>query len=744
MPPVDSYSPCPCGSGQKFKWCCHRAETYVDRAMRLERNGQSEAALAVLNEGLSKLPDTPWLALRRAILLAVLGRPEEALEGAEKLLESHPEHRGAQSIKLRLLQATGQIRRAVDQFQEMLARAADESEALPAEVATALGATLYRAGFVPASLELLGLVGDGTGQVAAMRDELMATIRGTASTSPWLKHPYKLLPCPATAGDDARRRYEEAAAWADRGLLERASAAFELLSSDPQIGRAADVSQGLCRLRLADHAGAVAAIRRGLGAVSATTDAVDLEALCQLIDVEVGDDPIEEVELSWPLRDRDDLIRRLRDDPSCVERRSPDQDPEADSTLEFSLLDRPRLDEKTDVGPDDLALVAGTILVEDDVLKLETFDDGRLNGLIDRLAAIAGQAIPPAHPRTKILGPVSRQSLVLDVACQPPAALPLAEQQRLVAQLGAERVKNRWTKTPMVFLGGKTPEEAGRDGRFEIPLRAALTLLESHGDWSGWIDWDALRAGLGVPPEPALDPFDVELDDVHIGRLSRIDPNGLDDERLVDLHARANTWGDPIVIARSAREIATRRRLLEREGFPTIQIFTELAIDAAIRGGRDEALDWVRKGRESEPAARRQASAPSWDMLDVRIRTMFDEPESWVPEVAAVMGRYEGDAAGMQKVLSHMIELGLIQVAPSPEDPSKYVADPSMLYSLLMRYGPRVQAAGGGAAGGGLWTPGSQSGGGGAGGGGGIWTPGSGTAPSTDPAEKPRIIFPGR
>jgi len=712
--------------------------------MRLERNGQSEAALSALTEGLAKLPDTPWLALRRAILLAVLGREAEAREGVEALLERHPDHPGALGIKLRLLQASGDLRGAVDLFQQILARAVDKGDRTPAEMATALAASLYRAGFVPAALAMLELAGDASPQAAALRDELTITLRATASISPWLKHPYALAPCPEGASDDARGRFDEAREWAGRGLLERAAAAFELLSSDPRAGRAADLNQGLCRLRLADNAGAVAAIRRGLAAAPTETDAVDLEALCQLVDPNVGEDPIEEVELTWSIRDRGDLIRRLRGDASCVERRDPSAEAEDGDDLEFSLLDRPRLAEGASAGPDELPLVAGTVLVEADELKLETYDDGRLNGLIDRLAAIAGPSIPPAHPRTKILGPVSRQSLVLDVACQPPAGLAPEEQHRMAARLGASRVQGRWVETPMVFLGGKTPAEAGREGGFEVPLRAALTLLEAHGDWKDLIDWPALRAGLNIPPEPTPDPFDVELDDLHIGRLSRLDPHGLDDQRLIDLHERANAYGLLDVIARAAREIATRRRLLEREGFPTLQVFTELALDACIRGARDEALDWVRKGRESEPAARRPATAPSWDMLDIRVRTMFDEPEAWVPEVAAVMGRYEGDATAMQKVLSHLVELGLIRLAPSPEDPSQYVADPSMLYSLLMRFGPRVQAVGGGPAGGGLWTPGSQAGGGGAGGGG-LWTPGSQGAPAAPGGEdKPRIILPGR
>ncbi|OJW10921.1 MAG: hypothetical protein BGO49_25785 [Planctomycetales bacterium 71-10] len=745
MAAVDPYSPCPCGSGEKYKWCCQKAESYVERAMRLERNGQHEAALAALNEGLAKAPGSPWLLLRKAVLLSALGRIEETDPVVDELLAKHPTHPGARSLQLRLLLASARLREAVDLFQKLLEDAADRGGHAPVELAVAVGSGLFRAGFVASALAHLELAAPGPEAQAAppadrvemMRRELAAALCGAPNASPWLKNPYALAPRPAGLGDDAGRRFDEALGWADRGLWERASAAFELLSGEPAAARAAETNQGLCRLRLADHAGAVAGIRRGLAGASATTDAVDLEALCQLIDPSVGPDPVEEVELSWTLRDRAGLLQRLRADRSCVER----VDPEAEEgdDLEFALLDRPRPEDGATVAPADLPLVVGSAIVEAEALKLEAFDDGRLEALTDRLTAIAGPTVPPAHPKTRELGPVSRQSLVLDVACQPPAGLSPQEQRRLVGELAAARLRSQWPETPMPFLGGKTPREAGRAGGSEVPLRAALLLLESQATWGGLVDWAAFREELGgVPAEPAIDPIDVELDRVHIGRLKFVDPHGLDDERLVDLRARASRWGLLDVIAASCREIANRRRLLEREGFPTLQVFADLAMDAVIAGDRDAALAWVARGRESEPAARRPATAPSWDMLAVRVRTMTDAPEDWVPEVADVLARYEGNAQAMQQVLSNLIDLGLVELAPSPDEPGRYVADPTTLYSLLARYGPRVQAVGGAPAGGGIWTPGSQQGGGG----GGLWTPGS--QPAAPAAEKPRIILPGR
>lgn len=743
MAAVDPYSPCPCGSGEKFKWCCQKAESYLDRAARLERNGQSEAALAALTEGLAKIPGNPLMSLRRAVLLTEMNRGPEALETIEAMLQKAPDHPGALHVKLRLLLAAGEVRNAVDLLQSLIEANVDRGEAAPGELASSLGASLFRFGYIPAALEWLSLAApdDATAhkpdRVEAMRRELLSTFRGSPTISPWLKNPYRLRPCPEGVGGDARRRFEEALNWDRRGMWRRAADAFELLSGDPKVGREADLNQGLCRLALADHAGAVAAIRRANAGAPATTDAVDLEALCQLIDPSLGDDPVESVELSWPIRDRGGLLKRLREADKCVERAEAEAEPGAD--VEFALLDRPRLAADAKPAAADLPLVAGLINVEADTLSLETFDDGRLNDLIDALTAIAGPTIPPAHPRTKVLSPISRQALALDTQCEPPAGMPRREVRRLVGALTADRIQNRWVQTPLAALGGKTPVEAGRAGGYEIPLRAALTAMEAESGQEYGVDWKGLRARLGVPEEPAIDPIDVVLEDVHLGRLANVDPHGLDDERLVGLREIGQEWGLTQVVTAASREIASRRRLLERDGFPAIAVFTDLAVEAAIRGDREAAMGWAAKGRECEPQARRALTAPAWDMLEIRVRMMLEGPEEWAPEVAAVLGRYEGNPQAVQTILSQLIDLGLVELVPSPNDPGRYAADPTILYNILARYGPRVQAVGGAPAGGGIWTPGSAAP---AGGSSGVWTPGS---PATPPAaEKPRIILPGR
>src|SRR5260370_159897 len=102
MASVDPYSPCPCGSGQKFKWCCHKVEAAAERAQRLHDNGQIDLAIEALDEGLRKDPGNAWLLTRKAIYLLEqekLGPAEDALR---LVLKKHPNHLGALILMTRL------------------------------------------------------------------------------------------------------------------------------------------------------------------------------------------------------------------------------------------------------------------------------------------------------------------------------------------------------------------------------------------------------------------------------------------------------------------------------------------------------------------------------------------------------------------------------------------------------------------------------------------------------------------
>ncbi|MDR3619150.1 MAG: hypothetical protein P4L85_07355 [Paludisphaera borealis] len=754
MAAVDAYSPCPCGSGQKFKWCCHKAESYVDRAERLDRNGQHEAALGVVNDGLTKYPDVPWLHIRKAVSMLALEKPQEAKAAIGELLRQHPDHLGAIVLNFRLMLETGDVAGAVAQFQNAFARAADAaSRTRFASLAAMLGTVLPKVGLAASAIKHLELAKSLAAPDDTMWiDSALPRARANPALSAWIKNPYKLSKAPEGLGDEARRQFEQAIGWADLGQWAHAASAFELLSADRAAAVEADRNLGLCRLWLGDHPGALEALRRSLAdprvKAKPTTDAVDLEALCQTLDDRAGDDPVEEVELSWPIRDRAGLLTRLTADKRCVETAGDEDEEEAAAgrparSETFLLLDRPKLDAaKPGLKPADLPLVVGQIAVGPDAVTLRTRDDGRLNEAIDGFTSVADKTIPPAQPRTKVIGTISRADLVLDVVCFPPSDLPPADREKLTTALLSDQINNLWPETPLVYLEGKTPNAAAKAGGYELPLRAAFLLFEESGrQWEAQPDWSALRTRLKVPVEPPIDHASVVIADVQLGRLALLDPKRLDDDRLVSLYERAQTWGLPDVLLKAAREITTRRKLLERDRFPVFSVYTDLAMAEAGERRRDAALEWARKGRGVDPQARRSVAAASWDMLELQIQMMTDEPENWVPELVVVMNRYERDQDATRLVLSRLVQAGLIRLTQSENESEGMVADSSLLQHLIARYGPRVQTATGevgvSATRGGIWTPEAP-----VGGSGGVWTPGS--SPKPAPADKPRIILPGQ
>jgi hypothetical protein len=195
-------------------------------------------------------------------------------------------------------------------------------------------------------------------------------------------------------------------------------------------------------------------------------------------------------------------------------------------------------------------------------------------------------------------------------------------------------------------------------------------------------------------------------------------------------------------VVESSREIANRGHELCRElNINEPELYGYLASDAAQRNERQEAFDWIAKGRSVHSDTNRRLVAPIWDMLEIQVRMVLDTPEDWVPELAVVLDRYGSDKAAMMLVQSRLISLGLIRVVPDPENPEEFALDPSLLQYFLSLYGPRITTSSGvlgvSASKGEIWTPGSSSGGTP------LWTPGSGEPAAPASSDRPRLILPG-
>ena len=310
---------------------------------------------------------------------------------------------------------------------------------------------------------------------------------------------------------------------------------------------------------------------------------------------------------------------------------------------------------------------------------------------------------------------LARSSVALTCEWLFPEGIDRDEVDRLTREQGAVIFRDIWPKTPLPYLGGRTPAAAAAAGNAEVPLRAAVFQLEqSLEPWRESVDFGALRASLKVPPEPPIDPETVDIEQLHLARLALVPVDRLSDERLVAYYRRAKRTMQLGAVERAARVLLERPERRDDGADRTPAASLRPGRLAAARGQFAEAFDWVRRGRQADPVSARASNAPVWDMLEVRLKTRSEPPERWVPELAVVLERYGNDAAANEKVLLALVDMGLLRLVAHPERPQEVMIDPRVLQALMAEYGPRVTTSSGqlgvSATKGEIWTPGSATG----------------------------------
>jgi len=751
MAVFEPYAPCPCGSGQKFKWCCHKVESHAERAQRLFESGQAESGLQALDEGLRQAPGNAWLLTRKAAYQVQLGRYEASKESLKVVLETAPKHLGALHLLTRLVALTETPIEVTHYIQNVISKfSVDETEPL-APLVQLVAEALLIAGQIPAAIRHFELAHSLSGAEGKSDNAPLESVKRDTASSLFLRNPYSLRFPSAQLSPDIRDQFEQAIGWASEGLFSAAASAFELLASDPASAIDAERNAGLCRLWSADTVGAIEVLRRSILLMGETDEAVELEALCQHYDQLESDEKIDEVQLSWPLRDRDLLLKVLRADPSIVEMEpgplNPNK-PDSEEVLRFGLLDRPKIEAKHGLSRQEIPSYVGEAFVGNDVAGVEGHDDERFSALVERFTSLAQNGIRPAHPKTRVIAKTSQAERALTWSWYLPPTLEPLEHYRLNEEQEHDLTINIWPRTKLRLFGNRTPEEAAKAGDAVVPLRAAFLRFETGAPFGSKPDeLSQFRARFGLKPEPTLDSEQVKIPEVHLARLQAIPADRLNDDRLIELYERAREYAIPGVLKSTCEAIASRPRLHSEDKVDPFVLYSELAMSAAAEHRIEDAATWVSQGRQADQVEKRAARAPLWDMIEIRIKARTSRPEEWVPDLALVLERYANHREASNALMVCLLEMGLIRVVPKGDGSADYSLDTRPLQALMSHFGPRISTASGmlgvAATKGEIWTPGSQSG---SGGGGAIWTPGGSSARSSEAGsgDKPRLILPGQ
>lgn len=744
MAGVEPYSPCPCGSGQKFKWCCQKIESYADKSRRLYEGGQVDAALQALDEGLKKAPDNPWLSARKAMILMEEDRAAEALPILRQSVARHPESLGGQALLIQAVLATEGPRAVVGQVQQALTAIQPDLRPALVPFIQSVGLALAQDGLIPAAIAHLHLVEALDQSEQSMVSAIAARLESDPETSPWLREPYSLSPAPEGLDPDRAARFQEAIDWAATGLWGSAAAGFATLSDNGSLPEA-ERNLALCRLWLADEAAAAEALGRYVEAAGDRPDVVEMESLRQLITPAADEDQLDAMQLTWSIRDRQLLLANLEAAPRChfVGREPIDPDhPESASIDHFWLLDRPRIEAEAVKAPADIPRVVAEMMVGPDKVMLNGVDDGGLDSLGDLFTNLAGPSIPPAHPKTKRVGKVPRSLHRIDERWAIPRGLDSKVVFRLLVEDLPRLLRQVWAKTPMPYLDGRTPEQAVRDGDAMVPLRAALNIIEyDRTTIDGPTVVSDIRKELGIPAEPAVDPASVDVIHVPMGRLHTLPVEQLDDHRLLITYLRARESRLLFALERAATEITRRPALCDGEALPGVDrvaVYGDLATLAQGRRDNVKAREFAKTGRDGGNPAHRAEQAPGWDLLDLRIAIDSSAPEAWVPDLVVLMDRYRENPRANERIMGLCAELGLLRMVPDPDSRGGMLVDPRPLQVLIERYGPRITTASGRLGvtetAGGIWTPEKEAA---SRGGSAIWTPGSTASPPPTNPDRP-------
>jgi len=711
---IDIYAPCPCGSGKKLKFCCSDLAAEIEKVHGMIQGEQPHAALKHVEQLLAKEPERASLLDLKATIELSMHNFEAARETVDTFLAAHPKNASAHAHNAILISATESGTAAIGPLQNALELLEKD---MPLRVLEAIGAVgqglLMQGELVAARSHLLlyaGIApeGDNRGLELLLRMNMKAGL-------PLLMREYLLLAeCPPDV--PWQEQYLQAVQEAGRGTWRKAEAILSKLRSDG--GAVPAIVYGLALLR--GWLGDVAAFAAGLHEFATLDvpieDAVEAEALAQLVDPTLKDPQLETVRLDYPINDEDALAesfakdRRVEDYPMDPADQAEDELDRPRST--HILLDREPPASGVDIKREAVPHVVGFLSVHgkrtDREARLELTVDRneRLDEVQGLLKEIAETSIGELA-ETEVLTTKSVSEESLSWRWRLPNDTPPEHRRELLSAERRDAILDRWMNAPRGALGGKSPQDSVGDPDHNIALMASALIIEQAAvDPAELPLFAEVRDRLQVPQPESFGSAGLDLEHVPMVRIPRLDLSQLSDEHLTRLLDRTTMMGADVATLLVAGE------LIGRESHDTNVDLTN-AYRQLIHREPDykKAQKWIADARAW--TREQNKSVAEWALTEMELAIQ------------------RGDGAQVQETLNEIRDNHL-------EEPGVADATYRILYSAGLVAPPEEVAARGQTPQQPLATPAPASKGQG------IWTPGDDAAPAgkSEGDDKPAIWTP--
>jgi hypothetical protein len=661
---VDPYALCPCGSGKKLKFCCSDLVGEIEKIHRMIEGDQPRAALRHAEQTLAKHPRRGSLLDLKATLELALGEMDAARDTIAEFLAAEPRNPAAQACDAMLLAATEGGRAAVEPLQNALTLVDHDMPQRVFEAIGVVGRALLGQGHIVAAQAHLwlhvGLAPKNDGRAL----ELLVSLNHYSGLPLLLRDNLRLRDWPAEAA--WKSEAEGASRLSDLGRWQQAVEIVDGLGSKYGADPTLVYNRAILGGRLADDRALVAGLHAFAQLDVPLDDAVEAEAIAQLLDPAGKEQMLESVVRVHAINDLDALDERFADDPrvQAIEldpsQLAPDQ-PRPRHT--YVLLDRPLPDSGASISREEVPSLVGVVSIfgrqtdRPERLEITTDRGPSFDGALAALAEAGGEALG-SMIEERVVGAVSATEQALNWRWHFPLDTPPTLRRKLVAEERHAAIIERWPNVSRPGLGGKTPREAAGDPSLRIPLLAAVLILEQGSNNRGDDTSIAVLCDkLGLPQPEPIEPTAAGVGALPLVRVPRLRLEAVTDDDLVQLYRRSVLVGARAATVLLAREAVNRPAVASR--IPPTEAYRRLI---AAEDDDEQALALIHEARHRSEEAGESTAA--WELAELELHIGHGNAEQAQATLTRIEQNHLDDPQVAAAVYQLLYESGVI----SPED----------------------------------------------------------------------------
>src|SRR5688572_20321578 len=309
---IDPYALCPCGSGKKLKFCCSDAVGEIEKIHRMIEGDQPRAALRHAEQTLATHANRPSLLDLKASLELSLGELDAAQQTVKQFVTAHPDSPAANACQALLQADTQQARAAAASLQKALSLVERDMPQRVFEAIGAVGGALLSEGYVVAAQAHLWLHAAIAPKDDTRAYQALAGLNHYSGLPLLLRDQLRLRPWPSNV--PWQNEADQASHHSEQGKWQQAVAIIDRLGESYGADPTLVFSRALLGGWLVDDRALVAGLHAYAELDVPLDDAIEAEAIAQLLDPELKETPIDSVVQAFEVKDLDSLVPRLLSD----------------------------------------------------------------------------------------------------------------------------------------------------------------------------------------------------------------------------------------------------------------------------------------------------------------------------------------------------------------------------------------------------------------------------------------------